>query len=144
MALESVTTSLISQTPSANPNAILEPILTSTLDQLKASAANATSYLNPSTNDLLMVLPRIAARASTFIGVTIPDTFEHIFGAANGGRIIAEATGEGAQAVAAASAGLQEAVGAGVNVAAAADTGGQMNSFSHLFGFQQVRTFGGV
>lgn len=127
---------------SAVPSA--EPLLTSTFDHLKASVVNATSYLNPSSEDLLMVVPRLVARASSFALSTIPEAFENVFGAGTGGRIIAEATGDGA-AVAAASAGLApETMAAAGRAAAAQAVGEQQSPLSQLLTFQNIRTFGGV
>ena len=138
-----VVASLTTQTTSPAPTAILEPVLTSTLDQLKTTAANATSFLNISPKDLLMVVPRMAARAGSFVTQTIPDNFESIFGAGNAGRFIAEATSEGAQGLAAASAGLEGTADAAGGTTIL-EIEGPAIPFGHLFGFQQVRTFGGV
>ena len=143
MASDAVVASLTTQTHSPDPTAMLEPVLTSALEQLKATAVNATSFFNPSSKDLLMVVPRMAARAGSFVTQTIPDTFESIFGAGNAGRFIAEATSEGAQGLAAVSAGLQGAADTAGGTAIL-EIEGPAIPFSHLFGFQQVRSFGGV
>lgn len=127
------------------PGPSSEAILTSTFDQVRSSAANASSYFNPSSKDLLMVVPRMISRAGTFAFVTIPEAFDHLMGGGAGGRIIAEATGEGAQTVAAASAGIAPEtlmVARGATVAQTA--GGYAASFNQAFSFQNVRTFGGV
>ena len=122
-----------------------KPFLTSTFAQVKASAVNATLYLNPSAKDLLMVMPRMISRAGTFAFETIPEAFDNLFGVGHGGRYIAEATGEGVQAMAAASAGFTPGILAGGGGAATAQgVGGQANSFTHAFSFQNMRTFGGV
>ncbi|MCJ1283249.1 hypothetical protein MMC26_002577 [Xylographa opegraphella] len=121
-----------------------EAVLTSTYDHLKASAANTTSYLNLSSKDLLLVVPRLAARASSFALDTIPEAFENIFGGETGGRIIAEATGEGG-AMAAANVGIASGeLAAAAGAAATQATGGPTSSFSQAFSFQQIRTLGGV
>ncbi|MCJ1391542.1 hypothetical protein MMC18_004406 [Xylographa bjoerkii] len=130
--------------PPPPPVPSTEAILTSTYDHLKASAANATLYLNLSPKDLLMVVPRLATRASSFALDTIPEAFENIFGAGTGGRIIAEATREGGE-MAAASVGVPPGELAAVGGAAATQAaGGPASSFSQAFSFQQIRTFGGV
>ena len=122
-----------------------ESIYTSTFAQVKASAVNATFYLNPSAKDLLMVMPRMISRAGTFAFETIPEAFDNLLGMGNGGRYIAEATGEGAQAMAAASAGFTPGILAGAGGAATAQAArGQANSFTQAFSFQNMRTFGGV
>ena len=122
-----------------------EALLTSTFAQVKASAANATSYLNPSSKDLLMVVPRMISRAGTFAFVTIPEVFDNLMGGGVGGRIIAEATGEGAEAMAAASAGIApETLLIARGATAAGTAGGYAASFNQAFSFQNVRTFGGV
>lgn len=122
-----------------------EAILTSTFAQVKASAANATSYLNPSSKDLLMLVPRMVSRAGTFAFVTIPEVFDNLMGGGAGGRIIAEATGEGAQAMAAASAGIApETLVMARGATAAQAVGGYAASFNQAFSFQNLRTFGGV
>lgn len=85
------------------------------------------------------------SRAGTFAFVTIPEAFDNLMGGGAGGRIIAEATGEGAQAMAAASAGIAPEtlmVARGATVAQTA--GGYAASFNQAFSFQNVRTFGGV
>lgn len=128
-------------TPGPGP----EAMLTSTFEQVRASTANATSYFNPSSKDLLMLVPRMISRASTFAFITIPEALDNLMGGGAGGRIIAEATGEGAQAMAAASAGLAPEtlmVAQGATVAQTA--GGYAASFNQAFSFQNVRTFGGV
>ena len=122
-----------------------EAILTSAFAQVKASAVNATSYINPSSKDLLMLVPRMVSRAATFAFVTIPEIFDNLIGGGAGGRIIAEATGEGAQAMAAASAGtVPETLMAARGATAAQTAGGYAASFNQAFSFQNVRTFGGV
>ncbi|MCJ1399708.1 hypothetical protein MMC11_002910 [Xylographa trunciseda] len=126
------------------PESSAEAALTSTYDHLKASAANATSYLNLSPKDLLMVVPRLAARASSFALDTVPETFENIFGAGTGGRLIAEATGEGGGMAAASVAMAPGELGAAGGAAATQAAGGSVSSFSQAFSFQQLRTFGGV
>ena len=91
-----------------------------------------------------MVVPRIVARAASFAFITIPEAFENIFGDGDGGRLIAEATGEGA-AVTAASAGLvQGAIGGVAEAAATQAATEQTGFFSQSISFQQLRTFGGV
>ncbi|MCJ1292254.1 hypothetical protein MMC34_003804 [Xylographa carneopallida] len=133
---------MASSTPPPVPSA--EAILTSTYDHLKASAANATVYLNLSSKDFLMVVPRLAARASSFALDTLPEAFENIFGGEAGGRIIAEATGE-AGAMAAASVGTaSEELAAAGGAAATQAVRAPTSSFSQAFSFQQIRTFGGV
>ncbi|MCJ1433351.1 hypothetical protein MMC27_002711 [Xylographa pallens] len=133
---------MAASTPPPAPSA--EIILISTYEHLKASAANATSYLNLSSKDLLMVVPRLAARAGSFAFDTLPEAFENIFGGEPGGLIIAEATEE-AGAMAAASVGIASGELAAAGGAAAAQAaGGPTSSFSQAFSFQQIRTFGGV
>ena len=122
-----------------------QPLYTSTFAQFKASVVNTTSYLNPSAKDLLMVMPRMISRAGTFAFETIPEAFDNLLGVRHGGTYIAEATGEGVQAMAAASAGMAPGVLEGAGGAAMAQgVRGQGNSFAQAFSFQNMRTFGGV
>lgn len=76
------------------------PLLASTLDHLKSSASNASSLLDPSLMDLLLVVPRIVLRAGTFALVTIPERIDSIVLRDMAGTVIAGAAGgEDAQPV---------------------------------------------
>ena len=123
-------------------------LTSSSLSQLRASASNFSAYLNPSPKDLLMVLPRIIIRAGSFTFITVPEQLDNIFGLRAGGRVIAEATREGAHNMA--SAALSSAAlvqgNAGENVGAIATETirEQASTLRDSFSFQQIRNFGGV
>jgi hypothetical protein len=119
--------------------------LTSAFAHIKSSAANATSYFHPSSKDLLMVFPRMVSRAGSFAFVTLPELFEGFVSGGNGGRIIAEATGDGSQAVIATNAGyVTERLMAVRGANDVPGSGGYAASFNQAFSIQNVRTFGGV
>ncbi|MCJ1351212.1 MAG: hypothetical protein MMC33_001195 [Icmadophila ericetorum] len=123
-------------------------LTSSSLSQLRASASNFSAYLNPSPKDLLMVLPRIIIRAGSFTFITVPEQLDNIFGLRAGGRVIAEATREGAHNMA--SAALSSAAlvqgNAGENVGAIATETirEQASTLRDSFSFQHIRNFGGV
>ena len=123
--------------------------ISSSFDQVVFSATNITSnLLHPSPKDLLLLVPRIVLRAGSFAFVTIPEQLDHILGLRNDGRVIAEATRDGAQNMASAaltSAGLAQGAAPGIAEPVAAEaTAGLGSSFSQAFTFQQIRNFGGV
>jgi hypothetical protein len=106
------------------------------------SATNVSSFLNPSPKDLLMLLPRMAARAGNFATITLPDFFEHAFGGA-GEHAIAYATGDHVDRLAAAGAGhLQETMAAGAE--GLAEAAAPRTGFGFAFSFQHIRIFGGI
>ena len=123
-------------------------LTSSSLSHLKATAFNLTAYLNPSPKDLLMVLPRIIIRAGSFTFITVPEQLDNIFGLRAGGRVIAEATREGAHNMA--SAALSSAVlvpgNAAGSVGAIATEAIQEQgpTLRESFSFQHIRNFGGI
>ena len=121
-----------------------EPSAALMFNTLRSSASNVTSLLTPSTKDLLLLVPRIVARAGNFATITVPDMFENIFGE-GGGRLIAEATAEEARNLAAASGSLARgATATAMNAGANAAGTQQSSSLISAFSFAQVRTFGGI
>ncbi|MCJ1472427.1 hypothetical protein MMC13_001075 [Lambiella insularis] len=121
-----------------------DPILTSIFDHFKASAANATSYLNPSAKDLFMVVPRLMARAGSFAFSTVPEALENVFSGRTGGQIIAEATGNRSLRAAASAGTAPETMAAAGGAAAVHAVAEQQSPLSQLLTFQNIRTFGGV
>ena len=123
------------------------PFLTSTFGHVKASASNATSFLNLSPRDLLLAVPRMIARAGSFAFITLPERLDSLLGLRHSGSVIAEATGGRVQNISpAALSGSGPAQGTAAVTAAeigVADgpSGGML---SHTLSFQQVRNFGGV
>ena len=126
----------------------MTPEVSLALPQATLSIANVTSYLYPNPKVLWMVLPRMISRAGSFACITVPEHIESILGLGNGGRIIAEATREGAQdmaSIALPSAGLVNGTAsdaAGVLNTEAA--GGQRGYFGHGKTLQQIKNFGGL
>lgn len=119
------------------------PFLTSTLDHLKASAGDATSYFNPSAMDLLLLLPRMVLRAGTFALVTVPERIDSMVLRGMAGTVIASATGADAQVAAGVPVSSFQGPAA-ATVAAAGTEGVQGGGFSQAFAFQNIRNFGGV
>lgn len=120
------------------PLAILS---TSQWETIKTATTNATSFLTPSPKDLLMVVPRMAARAGSFVTAGIPEAFENLFGGGITGRAIAEATAERAAefaSIVAAEASITDAAGIPL------ETTGSNGSVIQALAFQQLRTFGGI
>ena len=121
--------------------------LTSTLGNVKASASNATSFLNPSPRDLLLAVPRMIARVGSFAFVTVPERVDSLLGLRHRGSVVAEATGGRIQKIPpAALSGLGSAQGtaAAIGVEAVAMEEATDGTFRHTLSFQQVRNFGGV
>ena len=118
-------------------------------DQLKVTASNLTSYLSPSPRDLLLLMPKMIARAGEFAFITVPEQLDNVLGLRYSGRVIAEATQQGSQRVASAavsSAGMAIGATQGLNDATIVDSvGSHGSSFSQtLFSFQQMKNFGGI
>jgi hypothetical protein len=116
-------------------------INSSTWIAFREATTNATSYLVPSPKDLLMVVPRMASRAGTFVTEAIPGAFENIFGGGITGRTIAEATVERA--------GIAPIISATeVPITAAAnlpvETATSNSSVIQALTFSQLRTLGGM
>ncbi|KZF19312.1 hypothetical protein L228DRAFT_285742 [Xylona heveae TC161] len=123
------------------------PGLTSTFQQLTASAANATYNLTPSPKDLLMVVPRIIRRVGSLAFANTVDQIDNVIGGGYGGSVIAEATAQGGALAGAAAAEPAAAFAQGsatVGMNAAAAEGAASVNASHLFGFQNVRNIGGL
>ena len=119
------------------------PFLSSAFDHLKSSASNATSFLNPSPMDLLLVVPRMVLRAGKFALVTVPERLDNLVMRGMVGTSIARATGhEVQQAAVAAVSGAQATAAA--TVAAAGTERVQGGGFGQAFAFQNIRNFGGV
>lgn len=119
------------------------PFLTSALHHFKTSASNATSLLNPSPMDLLLLVPRMILRAGTFALVTVPERIDSMVLRGMGGTVIARATG--AEAQVAAGVPVSSIQGTAATTMAAAGTEGvQGGVLSQAFAFQNIRNFGGV
>ena len=114
--------------------------MASTLATLKDSTLNATSNLIPSSKDLFLVVPRLAARAGSYMVLTMPEAFEDMLGGGIAGRAISDATEEveGATTVVASTAGA-------TITATYTDTPGNLTSstsYMQIFNLSRVRTFG--
>lgn len=119
------------------------PFLSSALDHFKTSASNATSFLNPSPMDLLLLVPRMVLRAGTFALVTVPERIDSMVLRGMAGTVIASATG--AEAQLAANMPVSSIHGtAAATIAAAGTEGVQGGGLSQAFAFQNIRNFGGV
>ena len=116
------------------------------LDQLKENASNLTSYLTPSPRDLLLLMPKMIARAGAFAFITVPEQLDNALGLRYGGRVIAEATSPGSQHAAISSAGTVLGATQGLDDATVVDgVGGHSSTFSQtLSSFQQMKNFGGI
>ena len=123
-------------------NVTSSPFFSTTYDHLKASAANASSYLSPSPMDLLLVVPRMVVRVGSFVFSAVPEQIDNVLGLRNGGSMIAEATTEGTQNIASAA---SAAYVQGTAAATGAVTEETLDSpLRNMFSFQHVRSFGGV
>lgn len=122
-----------------------QPLMASAWDFLKEASTNATSFLlPPSPKDLLMVVPRMAARAGNFVTEGIPEAFENMFGGGITGRAISEAAAERAgNIVAAVSATAGPAITA-AGALPAETTSPNAGAILQAFTFHQIRTFGGI
>ena len=106
--------------------------------------SNVTA-LAPSPKDLLLVAPRLAARAGSFVTEGIPEAFENMFGGGITGRAIAEATEKAGYTAA-----TVNITTAAAGAAAAAEnlpieTGSASTSYIlQALTFHQIRTFGGI
>lgn len=111
------------------------------------STANSTSFLKPSPKDLFLLIPRMIARTGFFAFITVPERIDNLFGLGSGGRLIAEATGDGIRNLT--SAALSSATSPQETATAIADgitrtEALRGSTFSQSLSFQQVRNFGGV
>ena len=121
--------------------------MTSSWTSLKTPTTNATSHLAPSPKDLLLAVPRMAARAGSFVTEGLPEAFENIFGGGITGRTIAEATSERAGEMAAAAVSATTGPGATVAGAGAAPVQSAAVGNSSIFSvltFQRIKSFGGI
>ncbi|KAI4143010.1 MAG: hypothetical protein LQ340_007133, partial [Diploschistes diacapsis] len=120
-----------------------QSITAASWNTLKMATTNATSLLAPSPKDLLLVVPRMAAKAGSFVTEGIPEAFENMFGGGITGRAIAEATGERAGNIAAA---VSATGGAAITARGVPMETGTPNTSAILqaFTFRQIRTFSGI
>lgn len=121
--------------------------LISKIGHMRASASNATLFLNPSPKDLLMAVPRAIARVGSFAFFTVPERIDGLFGLRNGGSIIAEATGERAnKTVLTTLSGISSVQGIATAAAesVSVNKSTQGSRLSHAITFQHVRNFGGI
>ncbi|KAI9847067.1 MAG: hypothetical protein M1837_003185 [Sclerophora amabilis] len=125
------------------------PSFVTSLQQIKSSAFNASSYLTPSPMDLVLVIPRMARRAGNFALFTVPEQIDAMLGGAGYGRsFIAEPTvdGVGSSAVAASAGGFAQVAsesGAGA-AGGVGDASTSPGGFHGALSFNNVRGFGGI
>ncbi|KAI9797143.1 MAG: hypothetical protein M1833_005658 [Piccolia ochrophora] len=118
------------------------------LDLLKSTAANATSYLNPSPMDLLLAIPRLAQRAGILAFYTIPEHIDEVLGRGLDRTAIAEATrGRASNSTAAAMS--RRSFAQNVNAAMASSTSAagdtaQAGDLANSLSFYNIRNFGAV
>lgn len=121
---------------------------TSDFHNIMASTANnTTSFLNPSPKDLFMVLPRMVAYLGSFVFVTVPERIDNIFGLGIGGRVVAEATGDGlGNFTSAAIADVTSTPGMATAVVGGATMTEDIRGgkFNPSLGFQHGRNIGGI
>lgn len=135
----STTSSVLSGlTSQSSINSSSSLLFTSALDQIKSSASNVTSRMNPTPMDLLLVVPRMVYRAGSFAVVTVPEYIDNVLGLRAGGSIIAEATGQGAAQ------NIASAAMSGAPAATTATAGTDGGMLSHVLDFQHIRNFSGV
>lgn len=124
------------------------PYFSSSLDKMKWTAGNATSYLNPSPRDLLLAIPRVVHRAGTFAFFTLPEHLDSLLSNRYGVRIIPEATAGGVSLLAttpgAAFVPQDQAAGAMAGATAAVGGGDTMGGVESAMGLNSVRGFGGI
>ena len=121
--------------------------LISSANHAIASAANSTSFLKSSPRDLFLLIPRIIAHTGFFAFVTVPEKIDHMLGLGNGGRFIAEATGDGLRNFTTAALSGAKSTQESVMTIADGATGTEStrgSTFGQSLSFQQVRNFGGV
>lgn len=104
--------------------------------------SNSTSLMSPS--DIIMMVPRMMARAGSFAFVTVPERIDSMF--FRHGSMIAEATGNGTWNMITAALSSDLTADTTLSAAAAVETTTTSNparpfSLSHL---GQVRNFGGI
>ncbi|KAI9893796.1 MAG: hypothetical protein M1814_006013 [Vezdaea aestivalis] len=120
----------------------ITPFISATFENLKTTASNATSYLNPSPSNLLMALPRLAHRMGSYWFSNMQEIVEDTIGVAMRRRDIPLATSRGGAAAQVAAGILSEA-----QAAAGAANGGPQGGASRFvttLSFQNVRGFGGM
>ena len=118
-----------------------EMLLASQWENIKTATTNVTSFLTPSPRDLLMVMPRMAARAGAFVTAGIPEAFENMFGGGITGRAIAEATAARAENITST---VITELSTNSTAALPLETGNASTSVIQALAFQQLRTFGGI
>lgn len=112
-----------------------------------SSTANSTSFLKPSPKDLLLLIPRTITRTGFFAFITVPERIDNLFRSGSGGRLIAEATGDGIRnftSAALLSATSAQETATAISDGAARTEGSGGNIFTQSLSFQQIRSFGGV
>ena len=118
--------------------------LAASWNALKLATANVTSTIAPSPKDLLLAVPRMAARAGSYVTESIPEAFENMFGAGGGGitgRAIAASERVG-NLVEAVTTTTPPGTAPGGIPAGTANT--NPSAMFQAFTFSQIRTFGGV
>ncbi|CAF9911629.1 MAG: hypothetical protein GOMPHAMPRED_007475 [Gomphillus americanus] len=118
-----------------------EMLLAGQWETIKTATTNVTSFLTPSSRDLLMVMPRMAARAGAFVTAGIPEAFENMFGGGITGRAIAEATAARAENITST---VITELSTNSSAALSLETGSASTSVIQALAFQQLRTFGGI
>ncbi|MCJ1275712.1 hypothetical protein MMC21_003515 [Puttea exsequens] len=105
--------------------------------------SNTTALMSPS--DLVMVVPRLIARAGSFAFITVPERIDSMFGIRHGGSMIAEATGNGTWNMISAALSKNPIASTPVPRTAVAQTPGSdtVGPFN-LASFGQVRNFSGI
>lgn len=103
--------------------------------------------LSPSSEDLLMAMPRMFARLHSFLLHSLPERLESVLGLGTGEGMIADATREGVYNLASTGGANGAAFAQGTAPAMAVTTGIGATTGSPLsstFGFQHIKNFGGV
>lgn len=141
---EEITSELITSSATVASNvSTAVPFLSSALGHFKTSTGNATSFLNPSPMDLLLLLPRMVLRAGTFALVTVPERLDNMVLRGMAGTVIASATGAEAHDFAGVPVSSIQGTAA-ATLAAAGTDGAPSGGLSQAFSFQNIRSFGGV
>ncbi|KAI9829849.1 MAG: hypothetical protein M1819_005947 [Sarea resinae] len=145
----SFTSSLMSDlapdsTPSPSLSATSLSSFSSSIKHITSSAFNASSYLNPSPKDLLMVVPRMVRRVGSFAFFDVPDQIDSMLGRGFGGSVIAEATGHVVEGGAAAAAPALTQGAAAAALGDATNAAVASPEMAQAFGFQNIRNFGGI
>jgi hypothetical protein len=115
-----------------------------------ASAVNATSYMSPTPNDLILAIPRLAKRVGTFAFSTIPEHVDGILANRYHMRIIPDATNQHANFATATNPAeflqARDTVGSAAGLAPGplGEATGAAGGFGGGLGLNSVRGFGGI